>query len=141
MFERRQGSAFHFNSGRLGKFIECEFERAFAICRSRLVPIESEDFVRPTFVIQASQDRKVWFTYSACRFKKNEPLDVKFKNNRPYKFWRYVLVDHATRENGQSNFRGIGWFVKEGPFSQQRAQTTAEAKVVATLLSSLTRVT
>jgi hypothetical protein len=26
MFEKRRGRAFHFNSGKLGKFIECEFD-------------------------------------------------------------------------------------------------------------------
>ncbi len=25
-FERRKGNSFHFNSGKIGKFIECEFE-------------------------------------------------------------------------------------------------------------------
>lgn len=35
-FESRSGQAFHFNSGRIGKFIECEFEKPLKICRSRL---------------------------------------------------------------------------------------------------------
>ena len=37
MFERRDGRAFHFNSGKLGKFIQCEFENHVRICRVRLI--------------------------------------------------------------------------------------------------------
>lgn len=53
MFEGRQGRAFHFNSGKLGKFIECEFEKPVRICRSRLLPAKSnlKDTAKPTFVI------------------------------------------------------------------------------------------
>lgn len=52
MFENRIGKAFHFNSGRLGKFIECEFDLPVRICRSRL--IRTSDLhcsIKPTFVI------------------------------------------------------------------------------------------
>lgn len=38
--------------------------------------------------------------------------DVKFKNTRAMKFWRYVLVDHPAQDHGESCYRGIGWFVK-----------------------------
>lgn len=44
-------------------------------------------------------------------FRHKQPvMDVKFKNCRSLKFWRYVLVDHEA--SGESCFRGIGWFIK-----------------------------
>ena len=47
-FEMRKGHAFHFNSGRIGKFIECEFEQPLKICKSKMV---SESEANVTFVI------------------------------------------------------------------------------------------
>ena len=41
MFESRNGRAFNFNSGKLGKFIECEFEHPVRICRTRLICCDS----------------------------------------------------------------------------------------------------
>jgi hypothetical protein len=38
-------------------------------------------------------------------------MDVKFGNCKSYKFWRFVLVDHAGDK--QSWFKGIGWYVKK----------------------------
>lgn len=110
MFEKRRGRAFHFNSGKLGKFIECEFDQPVRICKSRLV---SEPTSNPqsdaTFVIQGSKNRDKWITMIAFRHKR-PVMDIKFKNCKQLKFWRYVLVDHETK--GESCFRGIGWFIK-----------------------------
>jgi len=63
-FEMRKGNAFHFNSGRIGKFIECEFENPMKICRSKLV---SDAEANCTFVIQASSKRERWHTMVAFR--------------------------------------------------------------------------
>ena len=60
----RLGQAFNFDSGRNGKFIECEFETPLRICRSKMV---SEDEANVTFVIQASKNKKDWHTMVAFR--------------------------------------------------------------------------
>ena len=61
MFERRDGRAFHFNSGKPGKFIQCEFETQVRICRVRLIQQAASGvgaaLQRPTFVVQASRDK------------------------------------------------------------------------------------
>lgn len=43
-------------------------------------------------------------------------MDVKFKNCKYLKFWRYVLVDHESK--GESCFKGIGWFIKKEAVSE-----------------------
>jgi hypothetical protein len=47
-FERRKGNSFHFNSGKIGKFIECEFEVPLRICMAKMVSHDNADL---TFVI------------------------------------------------------------------------------------------
>ncbi len=68
MFEGRTGKAFHFNSGKLGKFIECEFESPVRISRSRLIrTTDAHCSIKPTFVIQASRNKKIWTTFATVR--------------------------------------------------------------------------
>ena len=50
-FEQRLGPSFHFNSGRIGKFIECEFSSALQLDRSCLIMTKSTQIANITFVI------------------------------------------------------------------------------------------
>ena len=50
-FEARKGRAFHFNSGRIGKFIECEFSWPLKICQSKIITTSGEEGSDMTFVI------------------------------------------------------------------------------------------
>ena len=108
--------AFHFNSGRVGKFIECEFEVPLPICRSKIV---SEERASVTFVIQASKHRRSWQTMVAFR-QSTGVSEVVWKTRKAYKFWRYVLVDHSGKE---AWFSGIGWFIKTKDFLKLSIQT------------------
>ena len=47
-FERRKGDSFNFNSGKVGKFIECEFDIELPISQTKIVSVERADI---TFVI------------------------------------------------------------------------------------------
>ena len=105
-FEVRKGKAFHFNSGRVGKFIECEFEMPLPICRSKIISEDQACCV--TFVIQASKHRTNWQTMVAFR-QQAGVSEVVWKTKKAYKYWRYVLVDHTGHK---AWFSGIGWFIK-----------------------------
>ena len=63
-FERRSGNSFNFDSGKIGKFIECEFEQPLKICMTRLT---SMDEAQITFVIQASKTKAKWSLIAAFR--------------------------------------------------------------------------
>jgi len=66
-FEQRMGPSFHFNSGRIGKFIECEFSVPLCISRSCLIMNSGHPVANITFVIQASVQRLRWDTIAAFR--------------------------------------------------------------------------
>ena len=63
-FERRvqESQSFNFDSGKIGKFIECEFEQPLKICMSKLT---SMDEAHISFVIQASRKKLNWVLIAA----------------------------------------------------------------------------
>ena len=59
--------------------------------------------------MQASKDKDKWVSMTIFRIKQLM-MDIKFKNETAFKFWRFVLVDHSSEK--QSWFKGIGWYIK-----------------------------
>jgi hypothetical protein len=53
-FESRKGKSFHFNSGKIGKFIECEFKKPLRICMAKMTTAENANV---TFVVQSSKNK------------------------------------------------------------------------------------
>ncbi len=65
-FERRMlnSHSFNFDSGKIGKFIECEFEKAVRICMTKMTSIDEAQI---SFVIQASNNKSNWNLIGAFR--------------------------------------------------------------------------
>ncbi|CDW91143.1 UNKNOWN [Stylonychia lemnae] len=110
-FEKRMGESFHFNSGKVGKFIECEFEEAFPISMTKII---SNSEAHITFVIQASKSKRKWELISTFR-QLNGQTVIEWQEPKNFKHWRYVVVDH---NQINATFSAIEWYSKQDLLNQ-----------------------
>eukprot|EP00347_Sterkiella_histriomuscorum_P005109 403357855 len=111
-FERKTGRAFGFNQGKIGKFVESDFQIAVPLTRTKILASQPQNI---TFVIQASNDREKWFLIATLKIQEQHNY-LKWKELTNYRYWRYVVVDNefSTFNQQESNyFSAIEWFVKQ----------------------------